>query len=162
MAAQILAHVDAWFVDQVFAPLERDEPRAAIARMWQAVDAYFRSGRRICVVGAFALDATRDRFAAPIRKYFGRWIEALRGALVRSGVDRAAAARLAEDSVLGIQGALVLARALDQDAVFARTIERLRRSMNAEMASVVGKAGGRTRSGRGRRRNRKRKGANVG
>jgi hypothetical protein len=31
VAAEILAHVDTWFVENVFKPLERDEPRRAIA-----------------------------------------------------------------------------------------------------------------------------------
>jgi TetR/AcrR family transcriptional regulator, lmrAB and yxaGH operons repressor len=131
MAAQILAHIDAWFVHNVFEPLEREEPRAAIARMWQSVNAYFRSGRRICLVGAFALEETRDRFAKPVRKYFARWIDALAAALVRAGVDKASASRLAEDVVLGIQGALVLARALNQEALFARAIARLRRNVES-------------------------------
>src|SRR6185437_15791967 len=58
MAAEILAHVDAWFIGEVFGPLEHDEPRAALDRMWKSVDSYFRSGRRVCLVGAFALDET--------------------------------------------------------------------------------------------------------
>lgn len=133
MAAQILAHVDAWFVSEVFEPLERDEPRSAIPRMWKAVDTYFCSGGRVCLIGAFALDETRDRFAGPIRGYFKRWIEALEGALVRGGVEAAAARQLAEEAVVGIQGGLTLARALNDDAIFARTIaglaERLEKSM---------------------------------
>jgi len=131
MAAEILADVDRWFVREVFEPLERDEPRDALARMWLTVDTYFRSGRRICLLGAFALDETRDRFAKPIRLYFKRWIEALDGALVRAGVDPALARPLAEDVVGGIQGALTLARALKEDAVFARTLARLQQRTEA-------------------------------
>ena len=131
MAAEILADVDRWFVREVFEPLERDEPRDALARMWQTVDTYFRSGRRICLLGAFALDETRDRFAKPIRLYFKRWIEALDGALVRAGVDPAIARPLAEDVVGGIQGALTLARALKEDAVFGRTLARLQERTEA-------------------------------
>ncbi len=125
MAAEILAHVDEWFVREVFEPLERGEPRAAIAQMWRTVDTYFRSGRRICLLGAFALDETRDRFPKPIRFYFKRWIEALDSALIRAGVDAVTARSLAEDIVGSIQGALTLARALKEDAVFGRTLARL-------------------------------------
>jgi AcrR family transcriptional regulator len=134
MAAEILAHVDQWFVHEVFEPLERDEPRAAIAQMWRSVDAYFRSGRRICLMGAFALDETRDRFAKPIKLYFRRWIEALDGALVRAGVDGAHARALAEDIVGGIQGALTLARALKEDATFSRALARLQQRTDAVLA----------------------------
>ena len=131
MATEILADVDGWFVREVFEPLERDEPRAAIAQMWRTVDSYFRSGRRVCLLGAFALDETRDRFAKPIRLYFKRWIEALDGALVRAGADAVIAKSLAEDIVGSIQGALTLARALKEDAVFGRTLARLQQRTDA-------------------------------
>jgi hypothetical protein len=94
--------------------------------MWDEVDAYFRSGRRVCLVGAFAIDETRDRFAVPIRSYFRRWIAALAGALARSGMNDAAAHQLAEEAVVSIQGALTVARALSDSDVFKRTLERLR------------------------------------
>lgn len=135
MAAEILADVDGWFVREVFQPLERDEPRAAIAQMWRTVDSYFRSGRRVCLLGAFALDETRDRFAKPIRLYFKRWIEALDSALVRAGADAAMARSLAEDIVGSIQGALTLARALKEDAVFGRTLARLQQRTDAALPS---------------------------
>jgi len=137
MAAEILVHVDQWFVSQVFEPLERDEPRAAIAQMWRSVDTYFRSGRRICLMGAFALDETRDRFAKPIKLYFRRWIEALDGALARAGLDAATAKPLAEDIVGGIQGALTLSRALKEDAAFGRTLARLEQRTDAVLASTA-------------------------
>jgi TetR/AcrR family transcriptional regulator, lmrAB and yxaGH operons repressor len=129
MAAAVLADVDGWFVRNVYGPLEHGEPRAAIARMWDEITAYFRSGQRICLVGAFALDATRDRFAAAIRLYFVRWIDALASALRRGGLAPAAARAQAEAAVLGIQGALVLARALDDDAVFNRAVSRLAQNL---------------------------------
>lgn len=126
MAAEVLAHVDAWFAREIFEPLETAEPRAAIAQMWMAVDEYFRSGKRICLIGAFALDETRDRFARPIRAYFERWTNALETALTRNGTPAGDARQLAEDAVSGIQGALVLARAMADDTVFERRLGRMR------------------------------------
>jgi TetR/AcrR family transcriptional regulator, lmrAB and yxaGH operons repressor len=131
MAAAILAEVDDWFVRHVFVPLESADPHAAIAQMWREVDAYFRSGRRICLVGAFALDATRDKFSAAIRLYFARWVTALAGALRRAGHAADQAAAEAEAAVLGIQGALVLARALNDEKVFTRALARLTRTLSA-------------------------------
>jgi AcrR family transcriptional regulator len=126
MAKAVLDDVDAWFERHVFDPLRHDAPDLAIARMWDAIDSYFRSGGRICLVGAFALDGTRDRFADAISGYFGRWIASLRDALVRQGWDPADASQSAEDVVLGIQGALVLVRATKDESLFIRTIARLR------------------------------------
>ncbi len=131
MAAEIMAHIDAWFATEMFGPLEKEAPRAAIARMWETTDSYFRSGRRVCLIGAFALDETRDRFPAAIRGYFHRWIDALAGALTRTGLPGAAAKALAEEAVIGIQGALTLARALGDDTIFGRTLARLKRTLEA-------------------------------
>jgi TetR/AcrR family transcriptional repressor of lmrAB and yxaGH operons len=125
MAAEVLAHIDNWFASQVFEPLETAEPKMALSVMWAAVTDYFRSGGRVCLIGAFALDETRDRFAAPIRSYFIRWIDALAGALMRGGADGPTAQRLAEEAVVAIQGALTLARALNDEAIFVRTIAAL-------------------------------------
>lgn len=134
MAAEVLAEIEGWFVETIYKPLETGEPAWAIANMWAEVTQYFRSGRRTCLVGAFALDATRDHFAAAIHEYFIRWVQALAACLVRAGATPAQAAALAEEAVLNIQGALVLSRALHDEAVFTRTIQRLARALAASLA----------------------------
>jgi TetR/AcrR family transcriptional repressor of lmrAB and yxaGH operons len=133
MAQAVLAHVDAWFEREVYAPLrEADDPQQAVDAMFTAVDEYFRSGRRICLVGAFALDATRDRFAANVQDYFARWIAALAACLKRGGAKQSRA--LAEIAVAGIQGALVLSRALDEPAVFTRQLRDLQARLTSALA----------------------------
>jgi AcrR family transcriptional regulator len=131
MAREVLAAVDGWFTTQIYTPLRRaDDPDAAIAAMFAAVDAYFRAGGRVCLVGAMALDATRDLFAKAIRGYFAGWIDALAAALRRRGDGRADARRMAEQTVLEIQGALVLTRALDDRNVFARALAQSRQRLS--------------------------------
>lgn len=123
MAAAVLAGIEAWFETRLYQPLREAPPAEAIATMLRETDAYFRSGGRVCLVGMLALDATRDRLAAPIRRYFLAWVEALAGALHRLG--HADAGARAEQAVLAIQGALVLSRALGDEAVFRRAMERV-------------------------------------
>lgn len=132
MAAAVLAEIDLWFRTHIFEPLRATpDPRAAIRDMLRAVDGYFRSGRRVCLVGAFALGDARDRFAAQVRGYFATWRDALADALIRAGHPQAAAAALAEEAVGGIQGALVLARALDDRRAFARALGRIAERLEA-------------------------------
>lgn len=92
---------------------------------------YFHSGRRICLVGALALGDTRDRFASQGRDYFAGWVAALAGALTRSCRDKRQAEALAEEAVAGIQGAIVLARALNDPGAFSRAMAKLRVSLAA-------------------------------
>lgn len=126
MAEAVLAEIDAWFAREVFAPLrEAKDARAAVVAMLTSVAAYFRSGRRVCLVGVFALGDTRDRFAQRVDAYFSAWQEALAAALLRLGHKKTAAASLSEEAVAAIQGALVLARARQDPEIFRRTLARL-------------------------------------
>lgn len=132
MATAVLAHIDRWFEDNVFALLrETERPREGIRLMLSATDAYFHSGRRVCLVGAFALDDARDRFVVEIKSYFTRWVADLAGALRRAGHADAEAAELAHEAVAAIQGALTLARAFDDPTVFSRALSRIGRRLGA-------------------------------
>ncbi|GGE06560.1 TetR family transcriptional regulator [Aureimonas endophytica] len=124
MAEAVLAHIGDWFETEVFRPLAEEPPARAIDAMFDKVETYFRSGRRICLMGAFALEETRDRFAAMVGSYFARWLAVLATALDRAGLAETPA--LAARIVAGIQGAIVLARALDDPACFHRVLGELR------------------------------------
>lgn len=134
MANAVLAHIADWFERHLYAPLRTDtDARAAIHAMFQAVDAYFRSGQRICIVGAFALGDARDLFAVVIETYFVAWRQALADALRRAGKTNRGAEELAEFVVIGIQGALVGARAFHDAALFGRTLRRLERQLDLDL-----------------------------
>lgn len=125
MAAAVLAEIDSWFDVNIFQPLRREKDAArAIARVLAAVEDYFRSGRRVCLVGALALNDSRDLFARKIKSYFADWNEALADALARAGHDKRSARALSEDALAAIQGGLVLARAMNDPALFQRALAR--------------------------------------
>lgn len=139
MAAAVLRDIDEWFVIQVFQPLRTaDNARSAIIGMFASIIAYFRAGRRVCLVGAFALDNARDRFSNLVRDYFAEWRTALASALSNSGCPEHEAIALSEEAVIAIQGALVLARALDEPAVFERALSRVQARLLTSMAGPGG------------------------
>lgn len=130
MMDAVLENIDGWFANAIFAPLEQAlNPAAAITAMFDDVTAYFHSGRRVCVVGSLGLNSAGDAFALKVKGYFARWIAALARCLEAGRVPPALAASLAEEAVSGIQGAIVLARALDDEASFQRIVQRLRSSL---------------------------------
>ncbi|TNC13716.1 TetR/AcrR family transcriptional regulator [Methylobacterium terricola] len=125
MMEAVLADIDSWFATTIFAPLEQaQDPAAAVTSMIEDVTAYFRSGRRVCLVGCIGLNSSGATFAIRIRSYFARWISALVQCLETAGVPTSPAEQIAEEVVSGIQGAIVLARALGDDAAFLRIIHR--------------------------------------
>jgi hypothetical protein len=60
-----------------------------------------------------------------VHGYFQRWNEALSRLLARSGLAARTARQRSTDALLTIQGALVLARALDDPRVFGRALTEL-------------------------------------
>lgn len=132
MMEAVLAEIDRWFADTIFASLvQAEDPAAAVTAMFDEVTAYFRSGRRVCLVGALSLNVGGGAFAATINGYFSRWIAALARCLEVANVPPASAAVLAEEAVSGIQGAIVLARALGEHGTFNRIVDRQRASLLA-------------------------------
>lgn len=130
MAEAVLADIDQWFRDQIFQPLRAAvDVQQGVEAMFTAVGRYFLSGRKVCLVGVFALGHERDRFAATVQGYFAEWTRALAAALERGGRDGAEALALAEDVVGGIQGALVLARAAGEPELFMRALARMRQRL---------------------------------
>lgn len=126
MMAAVLDDIDQWFADTIFRPLEEGtDPAQAIAAMFDVVSTYFLSGKRVCVVGSLGLNASGELFANRVRQYFARWILALAGCLEKGGVAHIQASELAEEAVSGVQGAIVLTRALNEEAAFRRIIARL-------------------------------------
>lgn len=127
MVRAVLGEIGQWFEDAVYSPLRNEsDVNGAIGAMLASTDQYFRSGRRVCLVGALAVANTRDLFAQAIRGYFVAWVDALQSALIRQGREADQSRILAEEAVLAIQGAIVLSRAMDDPAVFQRAIDRLR------------------------------------
>lgn len=130
MMEAVLENIDGWFADAIFSPLENvSDPAAAVTAMFDDVTAYFRSGRRVCVVGCLGLNSSGETFAVKVKDYFARWISALAHCLEVAKVPPAMAVDLAEEAVSGVQGAIVLARALGDDASFQRIVRRLQSTL---------------------------------
>lgn len=126
MAEAVLDDIATWFEQNVFIHLrEPNDSAKSIRAMFKSIDSYFQSGNRICLVGAFALNETRDHFLQKVSGYFKEWIDALAFALKQAGYSHSQARIFAEEVVTSIQGALVLARSLDDPSTFTRTLKRL-------------------------------------
>jgi TetR/AcrR family transcriptional repressor of lmrAB and yxaGH operons len=124
MMDAVLADIDQWFATAMFSPLEQaGDPSAAITSMIEDVTTYFRRGGRVCLVGWIGL-GSGDAFTSRVKSYFARWISALAHCLEAGHVPPLFAMQLAEQVVSGIQGAIILSRALGEEAAFIRIIRR--------------------------------------
>ncbi len=127
MAEAALTHVNMWLETCILNSLNsKAKPAEKLKSMCEQVQMFFDEGRKSCLWVVLALgQSSDDLFRDRIKQALSRWIEAIALVLVESGLDAQLAKRRAEDAVLRIQGALVLARGLNDTEPFQRTMQTL-------------------------------------
>ena len=123
MAADVLAEIDRWFDVNIFAAaaqVRRSRPRHR---------RHGRGRRRLFPFRPARLPGRRDCARGVARHVrgsgaglFHRWNDALARVLGRSGLSPRVARRRSTDALVTIQGALVLARALDDPRLFGQAM----------------------------------------
>ena len=126
MVRAVLEHLESQLRETVFEPLRRPGPaRRRVEEMVDTVDAFYRGGREACVLGNLVLGTSRSRFRSKLEAIFNEWIDALSGALIDAGLSKAVARARAEDAVMRVEGALILAGAMNDASLFARAVRQL-------------------------------------
>lgn len=126
MAEAALDYVDNCLEENILEPLQSDTPPLErLQVMCEQVKEYYDKGRKSCLWAVLTLEQSSDRFHTHIKQGLSRWIDAIADVLQQAGIDAELARYRAEEAILRIQGALVLARALGNTAPFERTIKSL-------------------------------------
>lgn len=119
MASAVFDKVDAWMEERVIGPLHGEgTPAERLNRMIAALDAFYAGGRERCILGAFVVGQSGRIFGKRLATAFERWIAALAAVARDSGAKPDEARRRAEAAIMVIQGAVVLAGALDDPRPF--------------------------------------------
>jgi TetR/AcrR family transcriptional regulator, lmrAB and yxaGH operons repressor len=126
MANAVLEHLDRWRETNVLTPL-RGEGTALerLEAMMRSLDQAYSGGQQSCLISVLSMGDAKDLFSPKIRVALEEWIGAIAEVLTETGVNPTLAKHRAEDAILQIQGALVLARALENTAPFQRLLQRL-------------------------------------
>jgi AcrR family transcriptional regulator len=130
MAEQVLAHLDAGLERAIFDPLRtRDSPQRRLEAMLAALSEFYEGGKRACLLERLSASVDRRHFRRPLARVFEKWLDAVAGLAREAGLTPALARARAEDLVVRIEGALVLAAATDDPRVFTRALETLGASL---------------------------------
>ncbi|WP_250000192.1 TetR/AcrR family transcriptional regulator [Actinoplanes sp. M2I2] len=125
MATAVLTSVEAR-LRQALEPLTSDLDVAdAVAEMCTRLAGDYRDGRLSCVLDTMTLTGAPDDIRAQAGRLAQYWIEAMAAAAVRAGATEAEAARRARAALVRIEGALVVARALNDPSVFDQMLAEL-------------------------------------
>lgn len=127
MATEVIAAALGWYEAHVFAPLRAEgPPRARVAAAAQALDAFYESGGRACLLNVMAASATREGpFGPAIRTAFEALLAAFAGVSMDAGHAPDDARGRAGRAVARLQGSLVLARGLGTSAPFSAFLNDL-------------------------------------
>lgn len=126
MAADVLDELNSALETSILEPLRGTEaPEAKLQAMAQNLQSFYQGGHQSCLLGMLALSGSRDRFQEQVRAALANWIEALAAVLREADIETETAQKRAQDAVLQVQGALILAQGLDDTSPFERVIERL-------------------------------------
>ncbi|NJP08966.1 MAG: TetR/AcrR family transcriptional regulator [Leptolyngbyaceae cyanobacterium RU_5_1] len=100
---------------------------SAISRFTQMCDRvsqFYEGGQQSCLFAVLLMGA-HDRFQEKIQQCLNQWLTAIAEVLIEEGIQPQLAQQRAEDAILQIQGALILARGLGNPTAFQRVITRL-------------------------------------
>ncbi|WP_328498928.1 TetR/AcrR family transcriptional regulator [Streptomyces sp. NBC_00414] len=125
MAAAVLTSMESHF-GEIF-ELLASEPDVAegVAEMARRMALVYRDGRMACVLDTMTLIGAPQDIRAHAARLARAWLQAMAGAAVRAGAAEQDAQRRARAALIRIEGALVVARVLDDPSVFEQVLGEL-------------------------------------
>lgn len=134
MMQEALAAAETEFAAVVLAPLSTEKPDFHhINDMFSGLLQFFRHGQRPSLWGQLVCDPGGETFLPAVREHYVQWRNLLTKALLAAGAGRGSAASLSERTISGVDGALTLARALEDQDALARGL----RTMSVEISLVI-------------------------
>lgn len=110
----------------VLSTLEGDAPLSVrLSHMVEALSHYYADGANACLIEMFSQQSAPQPLRDTVRLSAERWMASVAGALIAGGISLDTARTRARDALIGIQGALVLCRALGDRQPFAELLARL-------------------------------------
>jgi AcrR family transcriptional regulator len=132
MAVAVLERIDTWMKAHALAALQGSgTPKARLRAMLHVLDEFYVGGRNACVLGNLVIGGSRVKFQDYLVSAFAGWIAALRDLAVEAGIRGPEAQQRAEDAVVRIEGALIVAGGLADPTPFKRTLRRIERDLLA-------------------------------
>ncbi len=130
MANVVVGFAKVWLDAHVLAPLRREVPlETRIDAMLAAVHRFYRGGAAPCLVASMLLSRGRDPVDADVGGLIRDWIDTLTQSLEREGSSKAEAAERATAAIVGIEGALIVAQAVERLDIFEKALGEARKTL---------------------------------
>jgi AcrR family transcriptional regulator len=136
MVNAVLEYLENWLEENILKPMRAQNnpsdreayPKGyRLKEMCDRVNELYQGGEQCCLFGVLLLGEARDLFHEKIKNSLKLWVEAIAEVLVEAGIEEQIAREQAEDAIASIQGALILARGLDDLEPFQRTLRQIKK-----------------------------------
>jgi AcrR family transcriptional regulator len=126
MAEAVLAHSDRWGAEHVRSMLESELPTdEKIRRMCAAIDEVHTRPQQLTLMNVFSYGSARLKFGEQVAQRVQRWLDQIALLLADLDIEKQEAMQRALDAYVQIEGAMVLARSLNDLAVFRAVMKKL-------------------------------------
>jgi TetR/AcrR family transcriptional repressor of lmrAB and yxaGH operons len=126
MVITVLNYLQDWMDQNILQVLNTSgDPRARLQHMCDRLLEVYEQGNQPCLSAILLLGSARNTFHCQVQSLYTRWIQAIANLLIQIGIEPSLAQQKGEDAVLAIQGALILAQALNDPKPFQRIVLNL-------------------------------------
>lgn len=126
MVEIVLDYADNWMSEHVIKVLDGEgDPFERLTLALQNMQALYDDGRKACILRALSLGSSLTLFNERIQQSFSLLLDGFSKWATSIHFSSQNAKTLAENILIRIQGALVVARAMQNPAIFRRTIQEI-------------------------------------
>jgi AcrR family transcriptional regulator len=123
MVEMVLAHADRWLEAHVVSVLKSDgDPLNRLQEALGQLDIFYGKGQKACLLRTLSLGTAAGLFQRQVQRSFAHLREGFQAVSTDLGLPEAQAQQAAENTLIRIQGALLLAGATQEPALFERTL----------------------------------------
>lgn len=129
MAKEVLDYLNQRLLSALAELHQKGAPLERLRRLCERLNDFYHQGQFACLLALFSLGEASTLFQGQIQTALKTWIDAIAQVLTESEFSDEEAHSRAQQAVLQIQGALVLARGLSDARIFEQVLNELPKAL---------------------------------
>lgn len=127
MAESVLEYLDKWVVSHIFKALDEEgvSPEERLANGLSQISSFYDGGRDSCIFRALSMQTGLDLFQQVLAKGMEDWLAAFKRFGLSVGQSNQVADENAIQTLIDIQGSLILSKGLQDPTIFEDTLKKI-------------------------------------
>lgn len=128
MASAVLTYVEDWVTQHIYGVLvnEAETPKKRLALALDNTRQLYQKGEAICIFRAMSMDTGMALFGEQITKGLQQWVDAFTKLGTDLKLSKSEAKALAIQSLIDVQGSLVVAKGMGTTDIFEEALKKIR------------------------------------